>query len=298
MEKWINRALPRISETGPATSRATASAAVVSESSCASRLMGEGLIRDLEWLLALADHAHVTDAASALGASQPTLSSALARLEDEPGTRVFERVPSGIVRLAFVSSMATSLVPQILRGFHAHAPGLRVVLRQESAPEIVADLGTRAVDVAITSTRPNDAGIAWHVLQRERLMVVVPPKHRLRGRRRISLAELAGDELVTTPTGFGYRAVVEDLMAEARVHVPVSFESTDIATIESLVAAGLGVAIVPEAFAGVSGTVGLRIDSSSARRTIGLVWRTDVELSPPARRMVDFVRQSAGLDFE
>lgn len=297
--------------------------------------MGEGLIRDLEWLLALADHAHVTDAASALGTSQPTLSSALARLEDEPGTRVFERVPSGIVttpdgelaveaareivrrstrlreeltlrrdpdagivRLAFVSSMATSLVPQILREFHAHAPGLRVVLRQESAPEIVADLCTRAVDVAITSTRPYDAGIAWHVLQRERLMVVVPPKHRLRGRRRISLAELAGDELVTTPTGFGYRAVVEDLMAEAGVHVPVSFESTDIATIESLVAAGLGVAIVPEAFAGVSGTVGLRIDSSSARRTIGLVWRTDVELSPPARRMVDFVRQSAGLDFE
>src|SRR5687768_12137944 len=54
------------------------------------------LLRDLDWLLALADHEHVTDAASRLGTTQPTLSRALARVEAELGTRVFERAPDGV----------------------------------------------------------------------------------------------------------------------------------------------------------------------------------------------------------
>lgn len=284
------------------------------------------LLRDLEWLLHLAEHGNVTDAASVIGTSQPTLSRALSRLEGELDAKLFERVPSGIVatpdgqlvveaareivdrhthlrdelrsrhdpgagtvRLAFVSSMATSLVPEVLRDFHAEAPGVRVVLRQESGLDIVQDLVSRAADLAITSMRPEGA-FGWHVMQRERLVVAVPAKHRLRHRRRIALSDLAGDELVTTPSGFGYRAAVEDLMREAGIVLPISFESTDLATIEGLVAAGLGVAIVPEQFAGISGTVGITLDSAAARRTIGLAWRTDVALPPPAQRMLDFIR--------
>lgn len=105
-------------------------------------------VRDLEWLVALADHQHVTDTAAVLGVSQPTLSRALARIEGELGARLFERVSEGlvvspdgelvvagarnvlgryqqlllelgsrldpdrgVVRLAFLHSMATSLVP-------------------------------------------------------------------------------------------------------------------------------------------------------------------------------------------
>jgi len=55
------------------------------------------LVRDLEWLVALADHRHVTDTAAVLRVSQPTLSRALARVEDELGARLFERVPEGLV---------------------------------------------------------------------------------------------------------------------------------------------------------------------------------------------------------
>ncbi|KRF11338.1 LysR family transcriptional regulator [Nocardioides sp. Soil797] len=284
------------------------------------------LLRDLEWLLVLAEFQNVTDASAVVGTSQPTLSRALSRLEGELGTRLFERVPSGIVatpdgelvvdaareivrrhdqlrdelrsrhdpdsgtvRLAFVSSMATSLVPQVLRDFHAHAPGVRVVLRQESGLDIVRDLTSRAADLAITSMRPEGA-FGWHIVQRESLVVVVPPQHRLRHRKRISFSDLAGDELVTTPSGFGYRAAIEDLMREAGIVLPISFESADLATIEGLVAAGLGVAVVPEQFAGISGTVGIRLDSAAARRTIGLCWRTDLALAPPAQRMLDFIR--------
>ena len=78
-------------------------------------------------------------------------------------------------------------------------------------------------------------------MQEERLVVVVPPTHRLRDRKRVDLAELADEEMVMMPPGFGHRALVDELLAEAGVTPRVSFESADLATIEGLVAAGLGV---------------------------------------------------------
>jgi DNA-binding transcriptional LysR family regulator len=194
----------------------------------------------------------------------------------------------GVVRLAFLDSMATSLVPRILRDFHEHAPRVRVVLTQEPAHHIQRDLDRGAVELAITSMRP-DGDYGWLPLQQERLVLIVPPSHRLRHRRRVDLSELVGEELVTTPVGFGYREHINRLLADAGVAMPVSFESADLATIEGLVAAGLGVAITPQQFAGLSGTVGLNIVSPHARRTIGLTWRTDRPLNPAAVRLRDFV---------
>lgn len=284
-------------------------------------------LRDLAWVAALAEHEHVTDTAAALGVSQPTVSRALARIEDELGTVLFERVPTGVratpdgelvveaarevaarherlladlasrhdpdtgvVRLAFLDSMATSLVPRLLREFRSVAPGMRVVLRQEPAHEMEADLASGAAELAITS-RPYPAEGGWLPLQEDRLVLVVPPGHRLGHRRRVDLAELADDELITTPVGFGYRALVDALLAEAGVAPPVSFESADLATIEGLVAAGLGVALVPQQFAGASGTVGIAITARGARRAVGLTWRTDRPLAPPAGRFLAFVRE-------
>ncbi|WP_090972277.1 LysR family transcriptional regulator [Nocardioides exalbidus] len=286
------------------------------------------LIRDLEWLLQVGELGHVTEAASALGTSQPTLSRALGRLEDELGVRVFERLPTGVettadgelvleaardlvarhdllratlanrvdpdtglVRLAFLDSMATTLVPRMLRAFHAHAPGLKVALSQEPAHEIRRDVDRGAVELGLTMDRSDD--LAWLPVRRERLVVVVPPTHRLRGRKRVDLAELADDELVTTPVGYAHSVIVQALFAEVAVVPRISFESADLATIEGLVSAGLGVAVVPEAFAGQSGSVGLALSSPGATRTIGLTWRTDRPLAPPAQRFVDFVRGRA-----
>ena len=193
-----------------------------------------------------------------------------------------------MVRLAFLDSMATSLVPRVLREFHEHAPRVRVVLTQEPAHHIQRDLDHGVVELAITSVQP-DGDYGWLSLQQERLVLIVPPSHRLRNRRRVDLTEIVDDELVTTPVGFGYREHINRLLADAGVALPVSFESADLATIEGLVAAGLGVAITPRQFAGLSGTIGLNIASPHARRTIGLTWRTDRALNPAAVRFRDFV---------
>ena len=69
----------------------------------------------------------------------------------------------------------------------------------------------------------------------------------------------------------------------------ISFESADLSTIEGLVAAGLGVAVIPEQLVGPSGTVGIALTTPAARRTVGLTWRTDQALAPAAARFLGFI---------
>jgi LysR family transcriptional regulator, transcription activator of glutamate synthase operon len=64
-------------------------------------------------------------------------------------------------------------------------------------------------------------------LQRQRLVLVVPLGHRLAARRRARLDELADEEFLTVPAGFGFRSLIDDLLAADGVSVRVSFESAD-----------------------------------------------------------------------
>jgi LysR family transcriptional regulator, transcription activator of glutamate synthase operon len=289
-------------------------------------------IDELRRLLVLAEYERITDAAEALQMSQPTLSRLLARVEQELGTRLFERDASGArpnpygevvlaaarditrrfdqlredlatlldpdtgtVRLAFMDSMATSLVPRILHDFRAEAPHVRVALQQKPGHQMIPDLASGATELAIISPRPPGPH-GWLPLQRQRLVLVVPAGHRLATRRRARLDELADEDFVTVPVGFGFRSLIDDLLAADGASVRVSFESPDMAAIEGLVGAGLGVAILPERFAGASGTVGVDLAAGHAERVVGLTWRTDRPLPPTAGRMLEFLSRAAPFD--
>lgn len=284
-------------------------------------------IDDLRRLLVLADQGQVTDAAAALGISQPSLSRLLIRAENELGARLFERDANGVrpnpygevvlaaardithrydqlredlaglldpetgtVRLAFLDSIATSLVPRILHDFRREAPRVRVVLRQEPGHEILRDLTSGMSEVALISPRPPER-FGWLPVQRQRLVLVVPVGHRLAHRRQVRPSELAGEDFVTVPRGFGFRSVTDGLLAAGDLRTPrVSFEIGDLLTIEGLVGAGLGVAILPEQFVGVSGTVGVPLTAEDSERVIGLTWRTTRPLTPAAARFLHFLR--------
>src|SRR5215469_14917407 len=207
-------------------------------------------IEDLRRLLALAEYGQVTDAAAGLRISQPTLSRLLARAENELGTRLFERDGGGVhpnpygevalaaarditrrydqlrgdlaqlldpdtgtVRLAFLDSIATSLVPRILSGFRQQAPRVRVVLRQEPGHEILRDLASGLSELALISPRPPGPH-GWQPLQ-QRLVLVVPSGHRLAARRRVRLDELADEDFVTVPRGLGFRSLIDQLLKAA-----------------------------------------------------------------------------------
>ncbi|WP_221321826.1 LysR family transcriptional regulator [Actinoplanes sp. L3-i22] len=289
-------------------------------------------IDDLRALLALSEHHHVTGAAAALGTSQPTLSRLLSRVEAELGARLFERdargvhpnplgatvieaarelverydrlrrdlagtldPDSGTVRLAFLDSIATSLVPRILRDVRERFPRLRVELRQEPGHEIMADLDAGVAELAL-NWGPQATPYAWLPLQTQALALIVPPGHRLAGRRRARLADVAGEDFVTIPPGYGFRTLVDDLFAAAGVTPRVTLEIGDLATVASLVGVGLGVALVPDRFVGASGTVGVPLSVPGGERVVGLTWRADRRLTPAAERFRAFVEAAAPYD--
>ena len=158
---------------------------------------------DLRRFVTLARAEHLTAAADQLGIPQPSLSRSLRRVEDAFGARLFEREhrglrlnprgrlvlaaaleataaldaareqiaqlddpESGTVRLAFLHSVATTLVPGLLREYRAQAPAVRFALRQEASPTIADDLDSGEAELAITGPRPVDpgsAGASWSV---------------------------------------------------------------------------------------------------------------------------------------
>ncbi len=287
-------------------------------------------VDDLRRFVTVARAEHLTAAADELGIPQPSLSRSLRRVEEAFGARLFEREhrglrlnphgrlvlgaaadataaldaareqiaqlddpESGTVRLAFLHSVATTLVPQLLRAYRREAPGVRFALRQEASPGIEDDLDSGAAELAITGPRPADPGMGWCVLERQRLCLILPAAHPLAAQRSVRLADAAGEDFIVLQPGFGFRALTDRLCRAAGFTPRTAFESTDLATIEGLVGAGLGVAVLPAptgAGRAVEGdAVFVPLRDAGARRDIGLVWRRGAALSPAAARFRDFV---------
>ncbi len=281
---------------------------------------------ELQWFVVLAETEHVTDAAAELGISQPTLSRALARLEEQLGVPLFDRVnrrlrrngygeillehanraiaemrsaterisairdpDTGTVRLAFLHSQASWYVPDLLRRFRAEAPSVQFQLVQGAAHEIVERLAGGQADLAITSPRPD--GYRWRGLYVERLCLAVPRGHPFASRARIRLADAGGEPFVGLAPGFGLRQLTDELCAEAGIEPDVVFEAMEIPTMEGLVAAGFGVALVPmpRPERAEPGAVYIPLAQTSAKRQLGLAWSADRSLPPVAKRFAEFV---------
>lgn len=284
---------------------------------------------DLRWFVVLAETEHLTEAAAALGTSQPNLSRSLQRVERAFGVPLFERErrgvrlnpygrlvleaarasttaldlaqrridalldpDSGTVRLAFLHSVATTLMPDLLKAFRAVAPHVEFELRQEPAHDIVQDLESGEAEIAIIAPRPDPERFGWHLLERQRVCLYVPPGHPLASRRQVELEAARDEAFVGLQPGFGFRRVTDRLCREAGFSPQLAFEATDLATIDSMVGAGLGVAILPAgAVRGSdSGAVSVPLAGVRARREIGISWRLETPLTPAAERFRTFVR--------
>jgi DNA-binding transcriptional LysR family regulator len=284
-------------------------------------------VDDLRWFVVLAESERLTDAATALGTSQPNLSRSLRRVEDAFGVRLFEREhrglklnpfgrivleaaragaaavdsaqeridaltdpDSGTVRLAFMHSVGTGVVPDLLTAFRRVAPAIRFGLREEPSHEIVRDLESGEAELGITGPRPAADQFGWHVLERQRLCLYVPPDHRLAGLKRVALAEAAAEPFIALRPDFGFRRVTDELCQAAGFTPQVAFESTDLGTMDRLVGAGLGVSVLPGGAVRNSTATPVPLAGVRARRDIGLAWRLHRELSPAAHRFRAFVQ--------
>ncbi|MEZ0050007.1 LysR family transcriptional activator of glutamate synthase operon [Mycobacterium sp. MAA66] len=283
---------------------------------------------ELQWFVVLAETEHVTEAAADLGITQPTLSRALLRLENRVGAPLFDRVgrrlqlnsvgrimleharrciaemaaaqgriaalldpDSGLVRLAFLHSTANWFVPDALRRFRVEAPAVRFELFQGASREMAERLYSGQADLAITSPRPDQVPCTWRVLYIERLCLAVPAEHRLAGRARVRLAEVADETFIALGADFGLRQLTDQLWAESGITPAISFEAMEIPTMEGLVAAGFGVAVVPvpRPGRGDPAVVYLPISNTKVKREIGMAWVAGRTLPPAAERFAGFV---------
>jgi DNA-binding transcriptional LysR family regulator len=285
-------------------------------------------VDELSWFITLAETQHMTEASAHLHISQPTLSRALARWEHELGAPLFDRVnrrlrinrsgeilleharrcveelaaasdritavnhpDRGLIRLAFLHSVATWLVPDLLRQYRADVPNVQFDLRQSAAHEVLEALREHHADVAVTGPRPDADEFAWHMMRREQLCLAVPRGHRFASRRDVSLKQASDEPFIVLQPDFGLRRLAEDLWRKAGIQPEIAFESTDIPSMEGLVAAGFGVAIVPSPRPNRAepevAYVPLR--DRAAHRVIGLVWPKAYPLSPVAERFAEFV---------
>jgi DNA-binding transcriptional LysR family regulator len=281
----------------------------------------DALAPRLRQFAVVAREQHVTRAASRLGITQSTLSRNIARLEADLGTPLFLRTgrnvvltragqallpyveravaelgaglaaqgadasaDRGRVALAFLHSLGVRAVPALLRDFRGEHPHVRFTLVQGSDDELLERLRTGAVDLCLTSPVPDEPGITARRLAEQRLGLVVPSGHRLAARRRVRLAEVADEEFVGLERGYGLRRITDAWCRQAGFTPRLAFEGEEIDTVLGLVAARLGVALLPAGLAaGRDDVAEVEVAAPRTSRAIAVAWRTGGVLSPPAQ---------------
>ena len=292
----------------------------------------------LRWFQQVADGTTVTEVSELEQVTQSGVSRALARLEAEIGTPLLQRSgrilrmthagsvfkrhvdamlhqlddgiaavnqliepDTGTVALAFQHSLATWLVPDLVRSFRAAHPNVRFQLTQVRDELHAPPLAGGHAELEIRTRRPHEPGIRTRRIAIEPLRLALPRDHPLGQQQHIPLADLAEERFISLSSTSALRRLTDGLCEEAGFEPDVVFEAEDLSTVRGFVAAGLGVAIVPAPRAGSpeAGTGPLLyrdITDPGAVREITLTWSAERRLLPAAdlfRRHV-IRRASAG----
>ncbi|MFF8914826.1 LysR family transcriptional regulator [Streptomyces sp. NPDC015032] len=268
-------------------------------------------LQQMRYVVAVAELGNFTRAARRCLVVQSALSHQIARLEKELGARLFDRTSRqvrltaageaflpearqaldaaeraraevaatvgevrGRLAVGAIPTIAAVDIPAALRAFHLRYPKVHIVLRDGASKDLVQEVRDGTLDVAFLGVLPSyrPKGVRDHELATGELVAVVAPAHPLAGRTEVSLERLAKEMFVDHPDGTAARAQSEEAFAAMGLTREVAFEVSSTDFIVRLVRSGLGIAMLPAAFAAeVAGVHVLSVRDAPAR-TERLVW--------------------------
>ncbi|NGN64403.1 LysR family transcriptional regulator, partial [Streptomyces sp. A7024] len=188
---------------------------------------------------------------------------------------------SGKVAFGFLHTLGPETVPELIREFRVEHPRVRFTLVQNYGEWLIERLRGGELDLCLASPVPDAPDLGVKRLAEQRLRLVVPDDHRLAARKRVRLAEAAGEAFVTLEPGYGMRRITDDLCEQAGFKPRIAFEGEEAETLRGLVAAGLGVALLPPPAVPRPGVVELTVSAPRAVREIGVAWKVGHAETPP-----------------
>jgi DNA-binding transcriptional LysR family regulator len=264
---------------------------------------------------------HLGRASETLQQDPSTVSRKIARLEQEVGVPLFERIgrsirltqagkrfvgraerllsdlreavadaegavsaESGEVRVGFLHTVGARWLPERLAAFLRAHPGVRFILEEGTTAEVASGVLAGDFDVGILGPPPlNTPDLETVPLFRERVAVVVPLEHRLAGRTSVRLTDIADEPLILPRSRSGLRRVIDDAFASQGLAPRVAYEGDDFSIVQGLVEAGLGITLMPMPLPAPSARVTvIPLRDPPIARTMALVWDRRRTLPPAA----------------
>ncbi|HDX8687507.1 TPA: LysR family transcriptional regulator [Klebsiella michiganensis] len=292
-------------------------------------------LRHLRYFIAVAEDLHFGHAAARLNISQPPLSQQIQILEQQIGARLFARTnrsvslteagrqfladsrqilsqvddaaaraarlhhgETGELRIGFTSSAPfIKAVSDTLSTFRRRYPDVHIQTRETNTREQIVPLNEGALDLGLMRNTQLPDTLAWERVLREPLLAMVPRDHPLASKPRVSLRELAREPFVffDPHVGTGLYDDILGLMRRYDLTPAITQEVGEAMTIIGLVAAGLGVSILPASFRRVQllEMCWLPIEEQDAVSEMWLVWSKHHEQGQAARRFRESLLASA-----
>jgi len=283
-------------------------------------------LRQLIAFKEVATHASFTAAATHLHLTQSAVSQQIKALEDECSVTLFDRSgrlvrltnagqvflthverilaqvenarvemtemaggARGRCRLAALPSIAAYLLPRALATFQRQYPGVEVQLMEAVQAQLLEWVQQGTVDFSIVALPVHDPHLQSTLLLHDEFVLVVPKDHTFATQRIVRLAELVTERFVLYPKGAGGREQFIEACRQVGFEPQIVFESEDRETILGLVAAGVGITLLPSFIAHhtrVDGPVTVDIVEPRLRREVGVVWRRNRYLPQSARNLI------------